>query len=242
MTPKPFLYLYNWHESQRESRFDRALATSGLAVEVYRTNRNEFPVDYDFCGVYLSPSFDSAYDDLPWVQRLHELLPKLAKRKIPMIGLCFGCQVLASALVSKDAVFKRAEHEGGHGTISLTTAAKADPICRHVPEMFDVFHWHSDEVCANRDDMEILAHGSNCNNHLWRWRKGPVWGVQPHPEMDADDLRQWLTQNRTRIRMAGHDVDDYLPQCLTSNSGFTVLENFIQLVIERNTAVTGTTN
>ncbi len=237
MTGKPFLYLDNWHERQRESRLDRALATSGLTVEVYRTNRNEFPVDYDFCGVYVSPSFDSAYNNLPWVRRLHELIPALARREIPMIGLCFGCQVLASALVSRDAVFKRARHEGGQGTISLTSAAKTDPICRNIPDRFDVFHWHSDEVCENSDDMQVLANGSGCDNHLWRWRKGPVWGMQPHPEMDAHDLREWLEQNRKRIRMAGHAVDNYLQQCLTSDPGFAILENFIQLVIDQNAAI-----
>ncbi|MCY4301357.1 MAG: type 1 glutamine amidotransferase [Aestuariivita sp.] len=237
MTRKPFLYLYNWHERQPESRFDRALATSGLDIKVYQTNRGEFPSDYNYCGVYVSPSFDSAYDDLPWVRRLHKLLPELAQRDIPVIGLCFGCQVLASALVSQKTVFKRTEHEGGQGTIYLTKAAKTDPICVNIPDMFDVFHWHNDEVRANKAEIEVLAYGTGCDNHLWRWSKGSVWGVQPHPEMDANDLRKWLEHNRTRIEMNGHDVDEYISQCLTSDFGFVILENFLRLVSNRKTAI-----
>ncbi|MCY4303914.1 MAG: type 1 glutamine amidotransferase [Aestuariivita sp.] len=237
MTQKPFLYLYNWHERQPKSRFDRSLASSGLDVEVYRTNENEFPSDCNYCGVYVSPSFDGAYDNLPWVNRLHRLLPELAQEEIPMIGLCFGCQVLASALVSQNTVFKRTEHEGGRGTISLTKAAETDPICENIPDTFDVFHWHGDEVSTDRSEIEVLAYGTDCNNHLWRWSKGPVWGVQPHPEMDANDLQEWLEHNRVKIGKNGHDVDHYISQCLTSNFGFVILENFIRLVINHKATI-----
>ena len=233
MTNKPFLYLDNWHARQPTSRFDRALATSGLDIEVYRTNQNEFPTGHNYCGAFISPSFDSAYDDISWVHRLHELLPELAGIDIPMIGLCFGCQVLASALVSRDTVSRRTEHEGGYGTIFLTTAAKTDPLCRNIPKVFDVFHWHSDEVCEDNDDILVLANGTGCNNHLWRWCKGHVWGVQPHPEMDANDLKDWLEHNRARIRMAGHNADDYLGYCFTSDPGFAILENFVRFVVDR---------
>ncbi len=229
MTRKPFLYLDNWHAPQPETRFDRYLGRSGLRVETYRTNLNRFPAHLEFCGVYVSPSFDGAYDDLPWVDRLHELLPRLAERSIPMIGLCFGCQVLASALVSRDAVFKRASHEGGRGAISLKEAAKEDPLCRTLPPEFEVFHWHGDEVRADMPGIEPLADGPECGNHLWRWSKGSVWGVQPHPEMTASELGAWLEQNRARFEGKGHDVDAYLSQCFTSDLGFTLLERFVDL-------------
>ncbi|WP_299950456.1 type 1 glutamine amidotransferase [uncultured Ruegeria sp.] len=230
----PFLYLDNWHESQPKTRFDRALEESGLTVETYETNKGEFPEGRAYSGVYVSPSFDGAYDDLPWIHRLHELLPELAARKIPMIGLCFGTQVLASALLGRDAVFKRATHEGGRGAISLTDAAKDDPLCTDLPESFEVYHWHGDEVVAECDGIITLATGPGCANHLWRWVHGPVWGVQPHPEMNADDLSVWIEQNRTRFTAKGHDVDGYLSQCFTSDPGFSILTRFLTLVATRS--------
>ena len=72
---------------------------------------------------------NGAYDDLPWIAQLHDLLPKLAQNGLPMIGLCFGCQVLAFALVGRDTVFKRAARmRADGGTISLTSAGRTDPL------------------------------------------------------------------------------------------------------------------
>jgi len=227
---KPFLYLDNWHAPQPQTRFDRALAASGLPIETCRTNEGESPTGRNYAGVYVSPSFDGAYDDLPWVHRLHGLLPELAAQQIPMIGLCFGTQVLASALVARDAVFKRNAHEGGRGPISPIAAAQDDPLCRDLPERFDVYHWHGDEVVTGNDKIVVLANGPGCGNHLWRWSEGPVWGVQPHLEMSQSDLSSWIEENRTRFEAKGHDVDGYLSQCFTSDPGFSVLQRFIDLV------------
>ena len=231
---KPFLYLDNWYESQPETRLDRYLAQSGLQIETYRTNYGEFPNHSNFCGVYVGPSFDGVYDDLPFVHRLHDLLPQLAKTGMPMIGLCFGCQILASALIAREAVFRRPTHEGGRGTIMLTDAAGQDPLCQALPAKFDVYHWHGDEVRADVVGIEVLADGKGCGNHLWRWSHGPVWGVQPHPEMSCDDLGTWLERNRTSFESKGHDVDGYISQCFTSKPGFTLLERFIERVINEN--------
>ncbi len=228
---KPFLYLDNWHAPQPETRFDRYLVQTGLEIETYRTNLDEFPDHTEFCGAYVSPSFDGAYDDLSWVHRLHDFLPKLASNSVPIIGLCFGCQALASALVARDTVFKRRSHEGGRGTISLTNAAKDDPLCQTLPAELDVYHWHGDEVRFGVRDIVVLADGPGCGNHLWRWSRGPVWGVQPHPEMACDDLVAWLEQNRARFEDKGHDVDSYLSQCFSSDPGFALLERFIDAVV-----------
>jgi len=227
---KPFLYLDNWHEAQPETRFDRMIAASGMTIERYRTNEGEFPDHTDFSGAYLSPSFDGAYDDIDWIHREHDVIEQLAKADVPMIGLCFGCQILASALVGRGSVFKRADHEGGRGEINLTQAGSADILSTDLPDRMYVFHWHGDEVVASHPDIKVLANGPGCDNHLWRWSRGAVWGVQPHPEMDDADLTAWLEQNRPRFEERGHDVDGYIAQALDAEPARHMLSRFLDLV------------
>ncbi|MBM3523953.1 MAG: hypothetical protein FJX57_13435, partial [Alphaproteobacteria bacterium] len=84
---KPFLYLDNWHARQAPNRIDASLAASGLAFERYTTNAMHFPDHVEFCAAYVSPSFDGAYDDKPWIHREHEVLAGLAEAGVPMFGL-----------------------------------------------------------------------------------------------------------------------------------------------------------
>lgn len=227
---KPFLYLDNWHARQKETRFDRYLHASGLAIEVKCTNEGEFPAGTDYCGVFISPSFNGAYEDLPWIHRAHEVLQRLGEARVPMIGLCFGSQILASALVARDQVFIRPEREKGFGSIHLTNAAKSDAIAADLPSVMPVFHWHGDEVMAGHDDVIVLADSDGCGNQLWRWTRGPVWGVQPHPEIDRVGLIEWFQNNREEFEAGGLKHDELVAGAHDSSEAFGILKNFVDLV------------
>ena len=224
---KPFLYLDNWHAPQAVSRFDDFLNSSGLQIETVRTNAGQLPRDSDYCGVFVSPSFNGAYDDLPWVHRLHEILRSLATRSIPMLGLCFGSQILASALVGREQVFIRDSRETGWGEISLTEAARDDPLTRGLPDNIPAFHWHGDEVAAPHPDIIVIARSTGCGNQIWRWARGPVWGVQPHFEYDGDGLRVWFSGNRGQFEAAGMTLSGLESSASNCNDGFRLLENFV---------------
>lgn len=230
---KPFLYLDNWHEPQSETRFDRFLRATGLPLEKVRTNHARQPRHFDYCGVYVSPSFDAAYDSHSWVIEQHELLRGMADRQVPMLGLCFGSQILASALLDRGMVKARDSREAGWGHISLTPAAGDDPLARDLPTTFPVFHWHGDEVLARHPDIFVIAGSDDCPNQIWRWAHGPVWGVQPHLEMCEDGVVAWFKDNRAVFENAGMTRSGLAPGASHSNIGFEFLKNFAKFVMNR---------
>lgn len=231
---KPFLYLDNWRRPQPETRFDRLLSETGLDVERLRTNDGEFPAGTDYCGVYVSPSFDGAYDDEAWIHREHEVLSALAQDQVPMLGLCFGSQIMASALCGRDQVEIRAEREMGYGGISLTDAARAgDPLVGGLPDAFSVFHWHQDEVRPDDPDIIVLAESPDCANQIWRWRHGPAWGVQPHPEFDHKQLIAWFTHNRELFETAGLTLQDLTDRADDNLDAGRLIANFLTFVVAR---------
>ena len=97
---KPFVVLDNWHIDQPPTRFELALSNSQLPVKVYKTNRGEFPDTLEASGVFVGPSVSGAYDQEPWIAREQDVLRAFAAKNIPMLGLCFGSQLLASAMAS----------------------------------------------------------------------------------------------------------------------------------------------
>ena len=228
---KPFLHLENWHAPQPATRIDEMLEEAGFEVERLRTNDGEFPAGTDYCGVYVSPSFNGAYDDEAWIHHEHDVLRDLAGAGIPMMGLCFGTRILASALCGRDQVTIRAKREKGFGAIHLTAAARTgDPLTERLPPRMPVFHWHGDEVRRGHADIVVLADSPDCENQIWRWRHGPVWGIQPHPELDRAQLLAWFESNREGFETGGLDFDELVSQACDQADAGRLIENFLGYV------------
>lgn len=226
-----FLYLDNWATAQTRGYVDEALEASGLAIERHRTNEGRFPSDHEFCGVYVSPSFNGARDDEEWIPPLKDHLVILADAKVPILGLCFGSQVLAAALFGNSVVTTREVREMGYGPLELSRdSSGGDPLLAGLPEAFEILHWHGDEVGADHPDIEVLAANGNCANQIWRWRNGPAWGVQPHPEYGRDQAMSWFDRNAESFVACGASADDFVPRTGSFDAGHLLIDNFIGLV------------
>ena len=95
------LYLQNGPARTTVSGLERRFADAGFDVTMTWAYGGEDPGElgaYDACFVSGSPH--GAYEDIPWIHREHAWLQDLARRGVPMLGICFGSQILASASVS----------------------------------------------------------------------------------------------------------------------------------------------
>lgn len=228
-----FIYLNNWDRAQPLTRFDHALKRSALKVCTYQTVLGELPdaqtMD-EAIGVFVSASVAGAYDGEAWIDALGHTLRELAKRQVPMLGLCFGAQALAWALVNQDQVFKRGDRETGYAPIRLTEAGLTDPLTQGLKPTIRTFMWHGDEVRSDHPDIVVLADNDVCGNHIWRWAQGPVWGIQPHPEMDEDQIREFLVKNRQWFVSEGKDVDAILAKLEPNDELAVIFDRFLAML------------
>ena len=49
-------------------------------------------------GIIVTGSASDSFSNEPWIVRLREVLGKAAERKQKILGICFGCQVMALVL------------------------------------------------------------------------------------------------------------------------------------------------
>jgi GMP synthase (glutamine-hydrolysing) len=229
---KRLLYLGNGRKLQSVAKLDDRFAGWGLAVERYWAWNNEFPDSLDrYDGIFLSGSPHAAYDDVPFIQKEHDLIRDAAERRIPMLGICFGSQILASALCGKDQVFRRPWCEIGYKDLDVTPAAASDPLTQDWGSTVHMFVWHNDEVRHDHPDMIVLASSDVCPNQVWRHRDVPAWGIQGHPEVTRAQASIWFEENRERMAKDGGDVDDLIASAHEAMEAKTALTRFTEMVV-----------
>jgi len=226
---KKILFLQNDRYRFSPSRVDLRFAGAGLDVEYCWAASGEFPVSAGrFSGAFVYASPHGAYEDIDWIHREHDLLRELAHLEIPMLGICFGSQILASALCGRDQVFQRQECEVGYKWVDLNPGSRSDLLVQGLGDRVFMFIWHNDEVRSGHMDMRLLGHTDLCPTQIWRYRDLPIWGIQGHPELTREQAQSFFQQHRAKLERDGADVDDLIDNADEAVEAKALLNNFIQ--------------
>jgi GMP synthase-like glutamine amidotransferase len=158
----------------------------------------EDPSRYDLAIVLGSD--DSAYDDsVPWVGEEFAYVRRAVEAGVPVLGICFGAQMLARALGSE---VRRAEvPEVGWKTMTLAQSAAWMPPGPWLTWHQDTFDWPSGARSLAWTDKAPQAFSQG--HHL---------GIQFHPEATADMIEQWLDVDRRTEALRGVDHDSLLAE------------------------------
>jgi GMP synthase (glutamine-hydrolysing) len=124
----------------------------------------------------------------PWLRPEKQAIRDLIERGTPMLGVCFGSQVIAEAAGAR--VRRAARPEIGWYDVDLTPEGRADPLLAPLPERFESFQYHHYEWLLPPGAL-ALARSAACLQ-AFRLEGRPVWGVQFHPEVTFSDLSEWL--------------------------------------------------
>jgi GMP synthase (glutamine-hydrolysing) len=131
-----------------------------------------------------------ANDPLPFLQTELELIRSAADRGQPVLGICLGAQLIARALGAR--VYKSAMAEIGWKPIETDPIASPDPVFSNVNSPAEVFQLHHDTFDLP-NGAERLAHSRDVANQAFRWGRS-VYGVQFHPEMTEEMVRDWSVE------------------------------------------------
>lgn len=149
-----------------------------------------YPEATDCAGVVISGSHAMVTDHAPWMQDLQSWLRPVCDAGVPVLGICFGHQILAHLLGGEVG-----PHPAGLelGTIPVAVQADVshDPLWRHMPGCFEAQAVHYQSVRQLPPEARVLAGNSHEAHHAFRWRHN-VWGVQFHPEFSAAAMQAYI--------------------------------------------------
>ena len=175
-------------------------ASSSIDYQAYDVYRGQLPERADECSAWLiTGSADSVYDDLEWLNALKEFI-RLSVKQVPIVGICFGHQLLHEVLGGK---VERSDKGWCIGTHHYQVSRQASWM---QPEAaaFDLLASHQDQVMIPAPDSQTLASSASCPVAMSAFGDYAI-SMQPHPELLAD-LAELVFS--TRRDEQGHGVTD----------------------------------
>ena len=194
-------------------------------------NGDALPAYDDVAGVVITGSHDMVTERQPWSERAAAWLPGLVERGIPTLGICYGHQLLAHALGGEVG-----DNPNGRefGTIAVELEAEAadDPLLGGLPARLPVQVCHTQSALTLPAGARRLAQGSRDANQAFSVGEA-AWGVQFHPEFDAEVVTAYIEHYDARLRAEGQDPDALIAACHDTPAGTTILRRFGQIVVAR---------
>jgi GMP synthase-like glutamine amidotransferase len=152
--------------------FQNMLADRGFTFQVYDVLTNEFPASpTEQDGWIITGSRYGAYEDHDWIPPLEDLVRAIHAAKRPLIGVCFGHQIIAQALGGKVEKF------AGGWSVGRVEYNLADG------GTLPLFAWHQDQVTELPPGAKTVASTDFCA-HAAMTIGEHIYTIQPHPEFE----------------------------------------------------------
>jgi GMP synthase (glutamine-hydrolysing) len=199
------------------------------ALSAFDATAGEVPPDYRYDAAIVTGSRASVYWDEAWIDALRGWVAGAVERDLPVLGVCYGHQLVADVLGGEVAPmadyeigYREVHHDGGR-------------LFEGVDETFTAFTTHSDEVATPPPGAEVLAEN---DRSIHAFRQGAAFGVQFHPEYDRETAasvtrgKDELDPARREAVLAGITAENDR----AARQAATVFENFCAFARERTAA------
>lgn len=136
----------------------------------------------EFTHVLLTGSEASILEHQPWYDREIQLIHEAVDRGVPVLGSCFGHQMLVYALSGPQYVVRSHPPEVGWADVEMTGS---DPLFDDLANPWATFVYHFDEASHLPAPWIKLGRTKHCDTHVLRYGEAKVWGIQAHPEISS---------------------------------------------------------
>ena len=174
--------------------FQRGIGLPRARFSVVRADAGQpLPATTAHAGVIVTGSPAMVSERLDWSERTADWLRQAVQARVPLLGVCYGHQLLAHAL-GGSVDYHPVGREVGTVGIERLPAAADDALLGAAPVHFMAHASHRQSVLALPAGAVALARSAHDPNHAVRYAPN-AWGLQFHPEFSVEVMRGYLRRN-----------------------------------------------
>ena len=210
-----------------EDWFAEGLGVSGLLqIDVF--NQQQLPGPENLAGIVITGSPVMVSARLDWSERTASWLYQAVQTGIPVLGVCYGHQLLANALGGR-AGTNPAGRQIGTVKAQLIDNKENDSLLGHLPTTFAAQASHSEVVLELPPGAQRLATSPLDDNFSVRYAE-KVWGVQFHPEFSAPVMSDYIRYRAPAMREEGLNPEQLLDHVTDTKEAKSILKKFSELI------------
>lgn len=190
-------------------------------------NNENLPNLYNAKGFIITGSHSMVSEELNWSLKLEKYIQKIALKNIPLLGICYGHQLIAKSLGGLSNFNKKGK-EIGSVKIIQTKEAKKDPVFKNIPLLFHAHETHYQSAIKLPPNSTILAKNYHEKHQAVRFKKY-IWGVQFHPEFDNDIMKEYIINQKESLKKLGINYQKKLVDVKDCSLSSNIIKNFEKL-------------
>lgn len=164
-----------------------------------------------------------------WSEVLAVWLARVVALGVPVLGICFGHQLLAQALGGTVGDHP-AGGEFGTVTVCLEDEAHSDPLFCGLPAVFPAQLFHRQSVLHLPPGAQVLASSQREPHQVVRFA-AQAWGLQFHPEFDEEIMEAYFVFAAEALSRDGFDPTALRHRLGPTPAAQTVLQRFARLAL-----------
>ncbi len=212
-----------------EDWFARGMGLDPSEVRVIHAHLGEsLPDPQAIGGMVITGSHAMVTDRAPWSEALADWLAEAVPMGVPVLGVCYGHQLLAHAL-GGEVDYHPAGPEVGTVPVRLTPDAHRDPLLGKLPEAFYAHATHAQSVVRLPDNAVRLAGNDYEPHHAFRVGER-AWGVQFHPEFDTRIMHTYVQVRAAKCENPERDWAAIRATVRDTPESAALLRHFAELV------------
>ena len=179
-------------------------------------------------GFVITGSHAMVTDEAPWSVALERYVRRAVSRNVPLLGICYGHQLIAKALGGRSGYNPRGK-EIGSVAVATTHHGRRDPILRGLPRRFSAHVTHAQSAIKLPRRARILAGNPHDPHQAVRFASC-CWGVQIHPEFDRGIMQAYIFAQEAALAGMGVDTASLARRVASRRSATAILKNFAALL------------